>query len=258
MIPQRAARAIADVTGGIILAEIEIAAPPERVFRALTDSAEIVRWWGSPEAYRTEAWTADLRVGGAWKADGRGADGASFTVGGVFLEVDPPRRLVQTWKSDWDPGPETTLTYQLLPSDQGTRLTVRHEGFAEPESCEDHGRGWKAVLDWLSRHLAPAAAKPDDKFYLCRLVPPRPSFPYDMTAEEAAVMQKHVVYWTDLLRAGNAIVFGPVADPSGAWGLGVVRVAGEERLRALEAHDPAVQAGMRYEVLPMLQAVVTA
>ena len=96
----RAARAIADVTGGIILAQIDIAAPPERVFRALTDSAEIVRWWGSPDAYRTQVWTADLRVGGSWKADGRGADGSSFTVGGVFLEVDPPRRLVQTWKSD--------------------------------------------------------------------------------------------------------------------------------------------------------------
>ena len=85
MSSQRSARALADVNGGIILAEVEIAAPPERVFRALTQSDEIVRWWGSPDAYRTESWTADLRVGGSWKADGRGSDGASFTVGGVFL-----------------------------------------------------------------------------------------------------------------------------------------------------------------------------
>jgi uncharacterized protein YndB with AHSA1/START domain len=48
MSSQRSARALADVNGGIILAEVEIAAPPERVFRALTQSDEIVRWWGSP------------------------------------------------------------------------------------------------------------------------------------------------------------------------------------------------------------------
>jgi uncharacterized protein YndB with AHSA1/START domain/uncharacterized protein YciI len=257
MSSQRSARVLADVNGGIILAEVEIAAPPERVFRALTQSDEIVRWWGSPDAYRTESWTADLRVGGSWKADGRGSDGASFTVGGVFLEVDPPRRLVQTWKSDWDPG-ETTLTYQLVASDGGTRLTLRHEGFAEAESCEDHARGWEAVLGWLSRHFAQPAAEPDQSFYLIRLLPPRPSFAFDMTPAEAAVMQKHVAYWTELLRAGNAIVFGPVADPSGSWGLGVVRVATEERVRAIEAGDPAVQSGMRYEILPMIQAVVKA
>ena len=55
MSSQRSARALADVNGGIILAEVEIAAPPERVFRALTQSDEIVRWWGSPDAYRTES-----------------------------------------------------------------------------------------------------------------------------------------------------------------------------------------------------------
>ena len=39
-----------------------------------------------------------------------------------------------------------------------------------------------------------------DRFYVCRLIPPRPSFVQDMTAEEAGVMQAHVAYWTDLLR----------------------------------------------------------
>jgi uncharacterized protein YndB with AHSA1/START domain len=261
MTRQGSARSIADLTSGLILAEVEIAAPPERVFRALTESEEIVRWWGSPEAYRTETWTSDLRPGGTWRAEGRGADGAAFSVGGTFLEVDPPRRLVQTWNADWERGHETTLTYQLLATEAGTRLTVRHEGFAgRPDSCESHAQGWNLVLGWLSRHVPASDVPSAERFYLCRLLPPRPSFVQDMTPEEGAVMQAHAAYWTDHLRRGTAIVFGPVADPAGPWGLGVIRVAGEEQVRSFESGDPAIQSGkgFRYEILPMITAVVSA
>ena len=37
-------------------------------------------------------------------------------------------------------------------------------------------------------------------------------------------MQAHVAYCGELLRAGKALVFGPVADPAGAWGLGVLQL----------------------------------
>lgn len=255
---RRSARAIADVNGGIILGEVEVAATPERVFRALTDSNEIVQWMGSPDVFQTQSWTADLRVGGKWKTEGRNPDGSQYTVSGVFREVDPPRRLVQTWKPDWDSGPETTLTYELSPTDQGTRVTLRHDGFAgQPESCRMHADGWEAILGWLSQHLAASPAESRDKFYLIRLLPPRPSFAHDMTADEASVMFEHGAYWTERLRTGEAIVFGPVADPKGSWGLGVVRATGDEQIKTLEAHDPAILSGkgFRYEVLPMLQAV---
>jgi hypothetical protein len=94
-------------------------------------------------------------------------------------------------------------------------------------------------------------------FRLIRLIPPRPSFLADMTQEEAAIMQAHVGYWTEKLHEGKAIVFGPVADPAGPWGLGVIRVTSEDQLREFEANDPAIASnrGFRYEVLPMLQAV---
>jgi len=48
-----------------------------------------------------------------------------------------------------------------------------------------------------------------------RLLPPRPTFALDMTAEEAAMMAEHVAYWGGLLERGVAIVFGPVGDPKG-------------------------------------------
>ena len=57
----RAARAVADVTAGTILAQVDISAPVERVFAALTRGDEIIKWWGSDDLYRTTAPTAPGR-----------------------------------------------------------------------------------------------------------------------------------------------------------------------------------------------------
>ena len=147
-------RSVADVTAGVIHASVEIAAPPERVFRALTDGSEVVRWWGSPDTYRLEEFTADLRVGGQWRSRGVAADGKPFQATGEFLEVDPPRLLVQTWNPDWAPGLKTTLTYRLDAIPGGTRLTLRHEGFgAHREAFEGHTRGWERVLGFLNDYV---------------------------------------------------------------------------------------------------------
>jgi uncharacterized protein YndB with AHSA1/START domain len=154
------ARAVADVSLGMLLANVDIAAPPERVFRALA-SEEIVHWWGSAETYRTTKWSGDLRVGGAWRSEGIGADGSRFAVGGEFLEIDPPKRLVHTWRASWDGESVTTVTYRLEPIAGGTRLTLRHEGFAgRPESCRSHSDGWELVLGWLTEHLSKKEPQP--------------------------------------------------------------------------------------------------
>lgn len=250
------ARAIADVEDGSILATVTIASSPDRVFRALT-SEEVVAWWGSDETYRTTAYSADLVEGGEWRAEGRNGDGSPYEVRGNFLEIDPPRKLVQTWRADWDGGEPTTLTWLLEATDGGTRLTLRHVGFkGRPDSCRGHAAGWEMVLGWLERHLVPGGDAAS--YFLCRLLPPRPSFPFDMSEEEGAIMGEHVAYWSGHIRAGRAIVFGPVADPNGAWGLGVLRVADEAAVRTVEAEDPAIRSGkgFRYEILPMLDAVV--
>jgi uncharacterized protein YndB with AHSA1/START domain len=155
------ARSVADVTEGVIHASVDIAAPPERVFRALTDGTEVVRWWGSPDTYRLTEFSADLRVGGKWRSRGVAVDGKPFEATGEFLEVDAPRRLVQTWIPDWAPGLNTKLSYRLDPIPGGTRLTVRHEGFGtHREAFEGHTRGWERVLGFLNGYLA-ASERPD-------------------------------------------------------------------------------------------------
>ena len=150
------ARALADLDAGTVLATVDIQVAPERVFHALTDPRELLNWWGSPDTYRADSWHADVRVGGAWRAEGKSVDGTPYAVAGEFLEIVPPRRLVQTWAHDWDAGhPITKVTYTLDAIPGGTRLTVRHEGFVRrAESCTSHANGWDRVLGWLVAHLS--------------------------------------------------------------------------------------------------------
>jgi uncharacterized protein YndB with AHSA1/START domain/uncharacterized protein YciI len=235
-----------------------IAAPPERVFRALT-TEDVTRWWGAPETYRTTAWTADLRPGGHWQARGVGAEGAPFGVEGEYLEVEPPRKIVQTWRADWDGGATTTVTYRLEAVPEGTRLTLRHEGFGDREaSCRDHGQGWERVLGWLSAYLPPPPRPPDpSRYFLCRLLAPRATFMQDMSDAEREVMMSHAAYWKDLANRGAAVVFGPVLDPKGGWGVGIIRAATDQAVADLRDHDPAILSGhgFAYEILPMARAV---
>ena len=96
-------------------------------------------------------------------------------------------------------------------------------------------------------------------YFVARLLPPRSTFPRDMTAAEAALMAQHGAYLRALAEDGTAILFGPVDDPQGPWGLGVFQVADEAAMRAITERDPIVAArqGFSYEILPMLQAVLS-
>jgi uncharacterized protein YndB with AHSA1/START domain len=154
------ARAVADLTAGVVVASVDIAAPPERVFRALTDPRELATWWGSPDDYRTEQWSLELRVGGRWEARGQGADGRPFRIMGEFLVIEPGARLVQTWRPSWEPGLATTLAYRLDLVPGGTRVTVRHEGFAHhDDACRGHAPRWERVLTWLAGYASSAAVR---------------------------------------------------------------------------------------------------
>jgi uncharacterized protein len=80
--------------------------------------------------------------------------------------------------------------------------------------------------------------------FVFRLEAPRPSFALDMTDEEQEIMGRHAAYWQRFIESGQMVVFGPVLDSSGSWGLGVIEAEEEDELRALAADDPAVTAGI--------------
>ncbi len=78
---------------------------------------------------------------------------------------------------------------------------------------------------------------------MIRLEAPRPTFADNMTEEEREVMGRHGAHWRPYLESGQMVVFGPVLEDQGSWGLGVVETDDEEALRAFAARDPAVTTG---------------
>ena len=68
-------------------------------------------------------------------------------------------------------------------------------------------------------------------------------------------MNAHVAYWSEKAQKGIAIVFGPVMDPAGVFGMGVYEVADESEMHSMLADDPA-NGLLSYECFPMPRAVV--
>ena len=92
--------------------------------------------------------------------------------------------------------------------------------------------------------------------FLFKLLPPRADFAQTMTAEEQSAMAEHMEYWQRLLHDGRVVVYGPVADPEGAWGLGVLRAADRAEVLAIGDADPSVTAGVNtFEVLEIIGGI---
>ena len=93
--------------------------------------------------------------------------------------------------------------------------------------------------------------------FLYKLVPPRPTFPADMTEAEGAIMQEHFGYWGRLVGERQAVVYGPVMDPNGTYGIAVVEVEDEANAQRIAENDPAItsDAGFGFELHAMPDAI---
>jgi uncharacterized protein len=97
----------------------------------------------------------------------------------------------------------------------------------------------------------------DGGYYVYRLLPPRPSFHLDMTADERAIMDQHAGYWQQKVDAGEVIVYGPVLVGDSSWGLGVFTAGSPDEARTTVESDPAISSGMAtYELGPMAATVL--
>jgi uncharacterized protein len=73
-----------------------------------------------------------------------------------------------------------------------------------------------------------------------------------MSPDEAETMERHVAYWQDLLSRERALAFGPVLDPEGPWGLGLLDLDDEDDARSVAEHDPAIESGVcTYALVPI-------
>jgi uncharacterized protein YndB with AHSA1/START domain len=144
-----------DMTGasGPLVLELTctLAAPPERVFHALTHPEELVKWWG-PAGFTTPESEMDPRVGGSYRLGMQPPDGELFHLAGEYLEVAPPTRLAYSFRWE-EPDPddrETVVELTLEALEDRTQLSLWHGAFATEARLALHQSGWADSLQRLS------------------------------------------------------------------------------------------------------------
>jgi uncharacterized protein YndB with AHSA1/START domain len=134
-----------------IVKELTIAAAPESVYDALTQQDELALWW-------TNDLTAKPEVGSL--AEFRFRQGA-FVLQLEIAELDADEKV--SWFSrqgiaGWE---GTSVTWQLTPVQNGTRVLFTHDGFAQVnEVYEQIHRTWKYFLDSLKSYLETGKGTP--------------------------------------------------------------------------------------------------
>ena len=135
--------------GAVVKVERTIPASPATVFRALTTPELFARWMG-PAGSSTRVDQMDAVEGGSIEFRVSMPDGTEASLRGVYRHLDPPRRVVHTWGDAVDgAGHVSTVTYELSPEGEGTRLVLTHVG-VPPEDLERVDGGWGHVLDNLA------------------------------------------------------------------------------------------------------------
>jgi uncharacterized protein YndB with AHSA1/START domain len=137
--------------GGLVLnLECTLDAPRERIFRMLTEPAELVKWWG-PRGFTIPEAELNLVVGGRYRFAMKPPDGETFHLSGEFLEIDPPWRLVYTFRWE-EPTPndrETVVDLSLGTAGNTTRLELSQGPFLTDERLELHRGGWTDSFEKL-------------------------------------------------------------------------------------------------------------
>jgi uncharacterized protein YndB with AHSA1/START domain len=135
-----------------IVQEITINAPAERVFEALTNPEQRVKWWGAEGRFQTTHMESDLRPGGKWIMRGIGVGGKPFSVRGEYRKIERPHLLVFTWLPDWqENAPETLVRFDLEEKNGITTVRLTHSGLTSESSRASH-RGWPEIMAWLQAY----------------------------------------------------------------------------------------------------------
>jgi uncharacterized protein YndB with AHSA1/START domain len=136
-------------------------APRELVFAAFTEGRRLARWSG-PRGFTSTGDKLELRPGGAYRACLHGPDGVDHWLGGVYREIEPPKRLVYThhWENEGgEPGPETLITIDFIDIGGKTEMRFHQAVFDSVAARDGHNDGWSQSFDRLADYLATAEPK---------------------------------------------------------------------------------------------------
>jgi uncharacterized protein YndB with AHSA1/START domain len=145
----------AATSGDTIVQQVTIKAPAERIFAALTNPEETLKWWAAEGKFRATHIESDLRHGGGWSmrvVSDRIGDASCTSVHGEFRVIDPPRLLIFSWIRDEEHHPETLVRWDLEETDGMTTVRVTHSGLTSERLRTRHS-GWPLILALLKAHL---------------------------------------------------------------------------------------------------------
>jgi len=142
-------------------------APPERVWKALTDPREMRQWWG-PKGFTAPSLSVDLRVGGVFRYCMRSPEGKDYWGTGVYREIVPGKRIVYTDSFADEKGNVVPATYYGMGADiplemlvtltfekekNHTKVTLHHAGMPVGPDFDGATQGWNEMFDKLVKHL---------------------------------------------------------------------------------------------------------
>jgi uncharacterized protein YndB with AHSA1/START domain len=138
---------VVDGAAAMTVFEIYIKTTPERLWEAITDPESRAKYSFGVET--SSDWTA----GSSYKSS---VPGVIDIAAGENLEVDPPRRLVQSftalWSEDVKAEGTSRVTWEIEPVGTSCRLTVTHDQLPKDANSELYG-GWPMILSGLKTLL---------------------------------------------------------------------------------------------------------
>jgi uncharacterized protein YndB with AHSA1/START domain len=141
---------MADSGGLTLRLHRELPAPRPIVFSACIEPVDLAQWWG-PRGFTTPEIDLDLRVGGGYRFGMQPPEGELFHLSGEFREIEPPARLVYTFRWE-EPDPddrETVADLSFRDLGDATDLVLVQSGFATEARRALHVDGWTDSLDRL-------------------------------------------------------------------------------------------------------------
>jgi uncharacterized protein YndB with AHSA1/START domain len=132
-----------------------LAAPPSTVFELFADADQLARWWG-PAGFSTPSLDFEARVGRDYRIEMHPPEGAAFYLAGEFRAVEPPNRLVYTFRWE-DPDPddvETLVDLSFRPAGEATEVALSQGPFKTEGRRALHRGGWSDGFDKLAKLLA--------------------------------------------------------------------------------------------------------
>jgi len=131
------------------------AAPREKVFRAWTEPEELKKWWG-PAGSIVPHVEIDLQVGGSYRVGIQFPPEDVFYLSGTYREVQPPEKLVFTWRwerPDMDSG-ESLVTVEFHDLGNSTVVALTHEKFPNRDIADHHNQGWNNIFENFGGYIA--------------------------------------------------------------------------------------------------------